>query len=392
MSSIRSWKLGPALAALWLACGPTAPPPLPETIAASSPLPEEFSPERAWSHLTALAAIGPRRPGTAGSKRAREYLRGELSEQGLSVEEQRARSEHGEERVETVNVVARIPGDSEDVILLIAPYESPPGDAQGTGVDAGASGAALLLELGRALGARHPAYTIWIAFVEGDALAASGAASRSEVGTGALLGELASQGGTDRIRLAVYFDRVSRPELRIARDLMSFRSAREAFWVEARRLGQVAVFPPNAPFETVDEGHRALLDAGMRRTLAISGSRVAGDGGTSDEAASAPPDDLEHSSRESLASVGHVSLEALSAIAGRLAKIDRFVKSPIQAAGEERRAPAPEAAPAPPDAGEPPAPEAAAPMAPEAAPPREETGAAPTSGGASVETQVDGAR
>jgi hypothetical protein len=384
MRSIRSWKLGPALAALWLGCGPTPSSPPPETIAASSPPPEEFSPERAWGHLTALAAIGPRHPGTAGSARARDYLRGELSAQGLTVEEQHARSEHGEERVETVNLVASIPGDSEDVILLIAPYDSPPGDARGVGVDAGASGAALLLELGRALGVRHPAYTTWLVFVEGDALAASGAISRSEVGTGALAAGLASRGQTDRIRLAVYFDRVSRPELRIARDLRSFRSAREAYWLEARRLGHAAVFPPDAPFEAVDEGHRALLDSGMRRTLAISGSTVAGDGRTSDEAASAPPDDLEHSSRESLATVGHVSLEALSAIAARLAKIDRFVKSPIQAVGQEPRPPAPEGAPAPPDAGEAPA--------PEAAPPREETAVAPTSGDAGAEASVDGAR
>src|SRR4029453_3387430 len=102
---------------------------------------------------------------------------------------------------------------------------------------------------------------------------------------------------------------------------MSQRSAREDFWVAARHLGQGAVFPPDAPFESVEDGHLALVDAGLRRTLAISASRsaagAAGRGaaaageaapGAAESPTSAAPDDLAHASRESLGAVGAVSL------------------------------------------------------------------------------------
>src|SRR5262245_48812489 len=97
----RSPKLALALAALSLACGPgAAPPPLPES-AAPGASPDKFSADAAWGHLTALAAAGPRRPGTPGAEKARAYLVGALRDQGLEVEEQRAQVEHGGEHLAT---------------------------------------------------------------------------------------------------------------------------------------------------------------------------------------------------------------------------------------------------------------------------------------------------
>jgi len=383
-----------ALALLWLACGPgAAPPPLPEPAAEPIAAPEDFSADAAWGHLEALAAAGPRGAGAPGVAAARAHLGEVLRGQGLEVVEQRAQIERGGERIETVNLVARIPGASDDVLLLVAPYDSPPGDAS---ADSGASGAALVVELARALGARRPAYTIWVALVEGDALAQAGAVPRADVGTGALAHALSTEGTLARVRLAVYFDRVAGADLRIARDLMSQRSAREDFWLSARRLGHGAVFPPDAAFESVEDGHLALVDAGLRQTLAISASRrdagAVATGATGDAAATgAAPDDLAHASRESLGTVGTVSLEALSKISGRLAKIDRFVKSPLDATATAPAPPAPEAAPPsadPPPSGEP------APPAGVLAPPTSEPGPPPEAAATPpVEpVQADGAR
>src|SRR5215468_969595 len=163
MISTRSPRLAVALAALSLSCGPgAAPPPLPES-AARGAAPDQFSADAAWGHLTALAAVGPRRAGTPGAERARAYLVGALRDPGFEVGEQRAQIEHGGERFTTVNIVAHLPGASPDAILLVAPYDSAPEGA--AGVDAGASGAALVVELARALGARRPAYGVWVALV-----------------------------------------------------------------------------------------------------------------------------------------------------------------------------------------------------------------------------------
>jgi hypothetical protein len=303
-------------------------------VAAPEPLPEDFSQERAWAHLETLAGIGPRVSGTTGVARAQEYVRNELRRLGLEVGEQRTRIELRSPQavLELVNLVGVVPGDSPDTILLVAPYDSVPGE-RGVGANDCASGAALVLELGRALAAKGLPYTVWLALVEGDALVRderSGA--RVLVGTGALARALEAEGRMPRVRLAAYFNRVADPDLHIARDLLSNRAWREEFWAAARRLGHVEAFPPDAPFESVDEGHRAFLDLGMRWAVAIVDTRSGAESPPADPA-SGEQDDLERCSPESLAIVGAVSLDALRAVAARLAKIDRFVESPL-AVGE----------------------------------------------------------
>jgi hypothetical protein len=326
-----------------LACAP-APPPPEEPAEAPAPSPQDFNGERAAGYLDALISIGPRPPGSEGARRAHEQLVGALKELGLEVVEQRARLDRGSPGsvLETVNLFAEIPGDSPDAILLVAPYDSVPETSDG------ASGAALVLELGRALQARRPRYTVWLAFVEGDALArgATDASDAELLGTRALLATAASGDRLTRVRVAVYFDRVAEPELRVARDLLSNRTWREEFWAAARRLGHTATFPPDAPFESVDRGQRAFLAVGMRRAVTIAAaSRAAesprseaepGEGGP--PRGTAEPAERRDGSTESLAVVGAVSLDALVAISERLAKIDRFVESPVAASKDSGEA------------------------------------------------------
>jgi hypothetical protein len=324
---------------LVLALGPTAcrpaPPPLVPVAAPVAPLPppEDFSAERAWQHLLALERLGPRVPGSEAVGRAREYLGDELRSLGLEVSEQRARIDPGspEPVRETVNLLASLPGSSPDLIVLVAPYDSPPA-AAGSADSDDASGAALLLELCRALQVRGPAYTILLAFVEGDALAAGGGAgdpSLVGLGTRVLVASLDDAGDLERVRLAVVFDRVAEPSLRVARDLLSSRTLREEFWAAARRQGHTASFPPAAPFEAVEGGQRAFSSSGMRRSVAIAASQVSGE--APPPLADPPGLDAPSASLASLAAVGAVSLDAIVAISQRLAKIDRFARSPVSA-------------------------------------------------------------
>jgi len=335
-----------ALALGLTACAPAPPPAEPVVAPAPPPPPQDFSGERAWQHLEALAGLGPRVAGSEGAARARGYLGDALRGLGLEVTEQRARIEPGSpERVqETVNLLAAIPGSSRDLIVLVAPYDSPL-EAPGSAETDGASGSALVLELGRALQVRGPAYTMLLAFVEGDALPRGAGADGlppGSVGTGALVAGLAAGEGLERVRLAVRFDRVAEPDLRVARDLLSSRALREEFWAAARRLGHTAVFPPDVPFEAVEEGQQAFVSSGMRRAVAIVGSRPVS-GEASAEVAGRAADDGGSAARASLAAVGSVSLDAIVAISRRLAKIDRFAQSPISAGP---------GAPEPPDAAE----------------------------------------
>jgi hypothetical protein len=340
---------------------PPAPAPLPLHERSSA-----FDPARAWAHLSALAAIGPRVAGTEGSAQARAYIRGELEKLGLEVREQHATIRRGDSgpTLEIVNLAAKIPGSSsEDLILLMAPYDSERFETfRFLGVNDGASGAALLLEDARVLAADPLPYTTWVVFLDGEAPLAPGAAPAS-LGSRALAKRLTDSRALPSIRLALAVNRVCDADLTVTRDLMSNRAYREEFWHAAARLGYTQAFPQKAPFESASGSHRALADQGFGRVVALADTSFGGSDPPGIYAGTAD-DDLAHCSQQSLETVGRVSLEGLESVSERLAKIDRFAAAPVATAVEL-------------DAitGDSPAPSAEAPATPPAPAP---SGAAPT--------------
>ena len=149
---------------------------------AARPDPAAFSGQHAFVHLEQLAGIGPRRTGTRGASRARRYLERQLAAVGARVEEVRllvpvpgaeaALAEGGEPRfAEAVHLVATLPGRSQDRFLLAAAYDTRelPG-IEFIGANASASGAALLLELARALSFRDRPYTLMFVLLDAVAL------------------------------------------------------------------------------------------------------------------------------------------------------------------------------------------------------------------------------
>lgn len=307
---------------------PAPPPPAP-TSAANDPA---FSAERAWKHLEALTAIGPRPAGSEGAARARAYLREELENLGLQVEEQRNTVEAAEDgsqpELEFVNLTATIPGASPDVILLVAAYDTPRIDSfEFVGANEAAAGPAVVLELARALSLRELPYTVQLAFLDGEHLA--GARGRDlHHGSRALAMALDQTGQLDRIRLAFFFERVGDADLRLSRDLNSSRIYRETVWRVAGRLGAADAFPPDAEFEAPDGPHRAFLAHGMRRVVVLEDDRYGGDEPPGTYART-EQDTLEHVSAESLGVVGSVALASIEQIGAHLAKIDRFAKYPL---------------------------------------------------------------
>lgn len=297
------------------------------------PPPDVFSAARAWEDLEALVALGPRVAGTGGGERARAYLRGRLEAAGLEVEEiatVRTVPDRGD--VVLRHLAVTLPGASPQLFVLLAPYDS--SDLRGfdfVGANDGASGAALLLELARVLDARSLPYTTRIVFVDGEGrIESDGDAAAVERWTGseALAEHMEAQGELDRIRLLVALHQVCDADLRIARDLSSHRMHREEFFRAAERLGRVDAFPRDQGFESVEAGHLAFRERGVRPALALVDTRYGGDAvpGVFSET---PDDTLAHCAPESLAAVGVVMLDALETIGRRLAKIDRFARTPL---------------------------------------------------------------
>jgi len=321
-----------------------------------------FSGQRAWKHLEALAAIGPRAVGTPGAARAREYITSQLAAVGLEAKptsmELQLGSEEQPTALELVNLTATVRGKSSDLILVIAPYDSAyHGSFRFVGVNDGASGAAVLLELARVLVEKPLPYTTRFLFLDGEAPLGRGT---DDDRASALLGSrlaartLEREGDLSKVRLLLHLNRVSDADLRIARDRFSHRIYRDAFWIAAARLGHRDIFPAGSSFEAPDSGHRVFFDRGMRRVVTIEDTGF-GDGGT-ELARNTEEDTLDHSSEASLAIVGQVVLSGLRDISASLERIDRFSEAPTipvqDVPAVERRddveAPGAEAAPAEP--------------------------------------------
>ena len=304
--------------------------PFPVPIAKST----DFSGDAAFAHLRGLAEIGPRVTGTPGAAAARAYLRAELEKLGLSVEERRVAGPPGPDGTpqELVNLVAVIPGDSPQIFVLAAPYDTRRFESFSfIGANDGASAPALLLELARVIQVSPLRYTTWIVFLDGEAPRAAGAdAEPALAGSKALARELLAESGAAPVRLVVLFQQVGDADLHVARDLRSHRLYREEFWLAAARLGRKDVFRPEDPFESPAGSHQAFLAAGLRGVVLITDPSFGGDEPPG-AFANSEDDTPEHCSPQSLASVGVVTLETLDRIGGRLAKIDRFTK-PVVAA------------------------------------------------------------
>jgi glutaminyl-peptide cyclotransferase len=293
-----------------------------------------FSGPRAWKHLAALAAIGPRAIGTPGAAKAREYINSELEALGLEVESTTAKMEYGGEEepttLELVNLSTTIPGNSSDLILLIAPYDSAYRENFSfAGVNDGASGTAVLLELARVLVEKPLPYTTRFMFLDGEAPLGRGTADDSAstlFGSRVVAGGLEQEGAFAKLRLLLHLNRVSDSDLRIARDRYSHRIYRDAFWRAAVKLGHRDIFPVDSVFEAPVSGHRAFFDRGMRRVVTIEDTSF-GDSDT-ELARYTEDDSLDRSSETSLAIVGQVALSGLRDISASLQQIDRFSEAP----------------------------------------------------------------
>ena len=412
-------------ACAWRGSGQAAPPPplLPAAERSDAKPPWGFSGERAFAHLEALVAIGPRVSGTPGADAARDYIRAELEKLSLDVREQpvggaeevppeempaeqapaeeaasppletadvadppdealaEAESSPGDaassldspeavqageaagdgtppvpptaeaepdgesidDAVQGVprieHLTAVIPGESSDIFLLAAHFDTPRFEAFSfVGANHGASGPAVLLELARNLAQRPLPFTVWTTFLDGETKFADDA--ERFTGSRALADQMASDGTLDSVRVGVFFDQVGDADLRVARDAQSYRRYREMFFEAARRLRYTEAFPLSSPAEPRDGSPVAFIHRRQRRVVAISDPRFGGE--ESPGIYALTEDDVaDRCSPESLAIVGSVTLVTVNDLATLMQKIDRFV----------RRFPEPEAEAAAPSDG-----------------------------------------
>ena len=129
----------------------------------------EMSGELAFEEVRKFVELGPRDSGTAGAERAAHYLADRLRGLGIEAEIQAYVDPTPRGDMLFRNVIGRMPGKAEKIVLLASHYDTKAGIEDFAGANDSGSSTGLLLELARVLsqGRPHP-MEIMFAFFDGE--------------------------------------------------------------------------------------------------------------------------------------------------------------------------------------------------------------------------------
>lgn len=245
---------------LWASATPSAPlPGRPQP----TPAPVNFDGERAYQHVLHQTALGPRVPDSEAHARTRAWIRATLQGSGWIVEEQAFNSlgHRG------YNLIAKRKANSTGRVIIGAHYDSrlvadhdPNLDKREQavlGANDGASGVAVLLELGRVLPTELD--DIWLVFFD---LEDNGNIPTWDW----ILGSRAFVNGyalnKDKVEAAVILDMIGDADLNIYLEKNSDLQIRTEIWTQAQALGHDDVFINEEKFSMLDD-HTPFLEAGI---------------------------------------------------------------------------------------------------------------------------------
>jgi glutaminyl-peptide cyclotransferase len=277
---------------------------------AATQAPSPFDSTRAYNHVRDQVAIGPRPAGSAANAKVREYLIKTLADAGYKASEQPFEATTPVGRVKMANVVATLPGERPERILLASHFDTKPIDEfRFVGANDGGSSTGALLELARVLARPRPRFTIEFVFFDGEEAFGEWRDPNNTYGSRHYVAAARAAGTLGSVRALVLLDMIGDRSLNLRRDTNSTPWLTDIVWSTARRLGHAAHFL-DEPFP-VEDDHIPFVKAGVPSVDLIDLDyphwHMAGD-------------TLDKVSARSLQVVGDVVLAALPEIEARLLK------------------------------------------------------------------------
>jgi Zn-dependent M28 family amino/carboxypeptidase len=267
-----------------------------------------FDGARAWRHLQDQIAIGPRVAGTPANAQTREFIIKTLAAAGIKAVEQPFETDTPIGRVKMANVIATIPGDRPDRIVIASHFDTKPfKEFRFVGASDGGSSTAALLELGRVLKDRPRPFTIELLFLDGEEAFVQWAGTDHTYGSRYYVANAQKANTLDSLKALILLDMIGDKNLNIRREENSTRWLTDIIWSTAKRLGHQQAFVDEVT--PIEDDHLEFLAAGVAAVDLIDLDYPAWH--TRD-------DTIENVSQRSLQIVGDVILGALPAIEDRL--------------------------------------------------------------------------
>jgi Zn-dependent M28 family amino/carboxypeptidase len=256
----------------------------------------------AYNHVAKLVSFGPRPSGSQAITQAQDYITSQLSSSGCTVEADSFSSDTPVGRLAMKNIVAKIPGEREGIILLGTHYDTKRLD-NFVGADDGGSSTGLMLEMARRMCEMRPRYSIWIAFFDGEeAVRQQWQDPDNRYGSRQMAAKMAASGDLKKVHALILADLVGGKNLTLEREQYSTVKLADLIWGTAKRLGYGSIFVDQTT--PVDDDHLSFLQRGVPSADIIDLVNSAGYWHT-------PQDTMDKVSAKNLGIVGHVILESV---------------------------------------------------------------------------------
>jgi len=256
-----------------------------------------------------MVALGPRPAGSPALEKTRDYIRTQLKAAGLEVVEQPFDAHTPAGTIHMINLRATLPGTASDKgrIVIGGHYDTKLAkDFPFVGASDGASSAAFLLEIARALKGRPNPLPIELLFLDGEEAVNwqwDDASTDHTYGSRYYAGQLAKAGTTRDVRAFILVDMIGDRDLDIRREQYSTKWLTDAVWDAAKHLKRPEFLDEPTPIE---DDHLEFLKVGIPSVDIIDLDYS--------PHWHAATDDLQHVSAKSLQAVGDVVIAALPAI------------------------------------------------------------------------------
>jgi glutaminyl-peptide cyclotransferase len=271
-----------------------------------------FDGQKAYDFTSKLVGFGPRPPASDAIHRTQDYILRELKSFGCTIDTDDFHAPTPIGDLAMKNIIAKVPGSGRGIILLLTHYDTLRLDDFVGAVDGGSS-SGLMLELARDYCGKpkKEPNAIWMAFLDGEEaqVVTNGVAQWTDTdsvyGSRELAARMAVSGDLRNVRALILADMVGPKNLKIKREENSTPWLARLVWDTADRLHYSSYFVTETTAE-IDDDHIPFKKRGVPVVDIIDLNDYPYWHTTQDT--------MDKVSPKSLAVVGHVIVESVSAL------------------------------------------------------------------------------